>query len=50
MKRRDVKKVVTGSTQYDGAGVKLVRVIGGRDVKDFDPFLMLYDFYWVVYG
>ncbi len=41
MKRRDVKKVVTGSTQYDGAGVKLVRVIGGRDVKDFDPFLML---------
>jgi redox-sensitive bicupin YhaK (pirin superfamily) len=25
----------------DGAGVKLVRVIGYQDVKDFDPFLML---------
>ncbi len=41
MKRRTVKRVVTGSTQYDGAGVKLVRVIGGADVEDFDPFLML---------
>lgn len=41
MKRRIVKRVVTGSTQYDGAGVKLVRVIGSRDVEDFDPFLML---------
>jgi redox-sensitive bicupin YhaK (pirin superfamily) len=39
--RRTVKKVVTGSTQYDGAGVKLVRVIGKPDVEDFDPFLML---------
>ncbi|MGI6751664.1 MAG: pirin family protein [Anaerovoracaceae bacterium] len=41
MARRTVKKVVTGSTQYDGAGVKLVRVIGKPDVEDFDPFLML---------
>lgn len=38
---RTVNKVVTGSTQFDGAGVKLVRVIGNRTVKDFDPFLML---------
>ncbi len=41
MKRRNVKKIVTGSIQYDGAGVKLVRVIGRADVVDFDPFLML---------
>ena len=38
---RKVNKVVTGTTQYDGAGVKLVRVIGRADVKEFDPFLML---------
>lgn len=38
---REVNKVVTGTTQYDGAGVKLVRVIGRADVKEFDPFLML---------
>ena len=38
---RTVKKIVTGSQQVDGAGVELVRVIGNRTVKDFDPFLML---------
>ncbi|NTV78037.1 MAG: pirin family protein [Clostridiales bacterium] len=38
---RKIKRVVTGSTQYDGAGVKLVRVIGNTTVVDFDPFLML---------
>lgn len=38
---RRVKNVVTGSTQYDGAGVKLVRVIGHSTVKEFDPFLMM---------
>ncbi|HZK61922.1 MAG TPA: pirin family protein, partial [Anaerovoracaceae bacterium] len=38
---RTIRKVVTGSTQYDGAGVKLVRVIGHSTVDDFDPFLML---------
>lgn len=38
---RKVRKIVTGSTQIDGAGVKLVRVIGHADVQDFDPFLML---------
>jgi len=30
-----------GSRAVDGAGVRLVRVIGYKDVKDFDPFLML---------
>lgn len=38
---RSIKKVITGSTQYDGAGVKLVRVISRPDVEEFDPFLML---------
>ncbi|WP_176011807.1 pirin family protein [Victivallis sp. Marseille-Q1083] len=41
MSERKVAKVVTGIKTEDGAGVKLTRVIGHRDVKDFDPFLML---------
>jgi len=40
MKIRNVKKVVTGKRAVDGAGVRLVRVIGYDDVEDFDPFLM----------
>lgn len=38
---RTVKKIVTGVNAVDGAGVKLVRVLGYHDTKDFDPFLML---------
>jgi len=38
---KGIKKIVTGSVQYDGAGVKLVRVLGNETVMDFDPFLML---------
>ncbi len=41
MAMRAIRKIVGGATQYDGAGVKLVRVIGHADVHDFDPFLML---------
>lgn len=41
MQLRTIRKVVTGITQYDGAGVKLVRVISRPDVVEFDPFLML---------
>ena len=41
MQLRTIRKVVSGTTQYDGAGVKLVRVISLPDVVDFDPFLML---------
>ncbi len=41
MTERKVKKVVTGIHTQDGAGVKLLRVIGNNDVEDFDPFLML---------
>jgi redox-sensitive bicupin YhaK (pirin superfamily) len=38
---RKIRKIVKGTTQFDGAGVKLVRVIGHDDTKEFDPFLML---------
>jgi redox-sensitive bicupin YhaK (pirin superfamily) len=38
---RKISKIITGTTQLDGAGVKLVRVIGHGDTKEFDPFLML---------
>jgi len=40
-KLRQVKKIVTGHATVDGAGVRLVRVLGKNDVRDFDPFLML---------
>lgn len=38
---RTIKKTVTGQSTVDGAGVKLVRVLGRNDTADFDPFLML---------
>ncbi len=38
---RTIKRIVTGASATDGAGVKLVRVIGYYDTKDFDPFLMM---------
>ncbi|MBS1371640.1 MAG: pirin family protein [Lentisphaeria bacterium] len=41
MKNRSVSQVVTGIHTWDGAGVKLTRVLGQENVKDFDPFLML---------
>jgi len=36
-----IKKIITGENAIDGAGVKLVRVFGHSNTKDFDPFLML---------
>jgi quercetin 2,3-dioxygenase len=36
-----VKKIIHGRPAVDGAGVKLVRVFGYEDTKEFDPFLML---------
>ncbi len=44
MNIRGIKKIVKGSITTDGAGVRLLRVIGHRDVQEFDPFLML-DFF-----
>lgn len=38
---RKVKRIAKGAAAVDGAGVKLIRVIGYYDTKDFDPFLML---------
>jgi len=38
---RKVRKTVRGKATVDGAGVRLVRVLGYHDTKDFDPFLML---------
>ena len=40
MKHREIVKTVRGFRTVDGAGVSLVRVLGNRDVYDFDPFLM----------
>lgn len=40
---RIVRKV-RGMPTFDGAGVKLTRVIGGPDLPDLDPFLMLDEF------
>jgi redox-sensitive bicupin YhaK (pirin superfamily) len=40
-KIRRTKRIVTGRGAVDGAGVKLVRVVGHRDVEGFDPFLLL---------
>jgi redox-sensitive bicupin YhaK (pirin superfamily) len=41
---RSVRKIVRGVRAVDGAGVRLVRVLGHDDVYDFDPFLMLDSF------
>lgn len=38
---RTIREIVTGRHAVDGAGVKLVRVLGPETVKAFDPFLML---------
>jgi quercetin 2,3-dioxygenase len=38
---RTINKVITGQAAIDGAGVRLVRVIGHNDVTEFDPFLMM---------
>ncbi len=38
---REIKKIIAGKNTMDGAGVKLVRVIGHDDTADSDPFLMM---------
>lgn len=44
MKKREIKKIISGKAAVDGAGVRLVRVLGHEDTADFDPFLMLDSF------
>ncbi len=41
---RKIKRIARGVQTTDGAGVRLVRVLGHDDVYDFDPFLMLDSF------
>jgi len=41
---REVGRVVRGIAASDGAGVKLNRVIGGPDLPQLDPFLLLDEF------
>ena len=41
MKKRGIKQIVSGVHTQDGAGVKLIRVIGHANTGAFDPFLML---------
>jgi len=41
MSARQIKKIVRGVRDEDGAGVKLMRVLGKQTVDDFDPFLLL---------
>lgn len=43
MERKIISKITGYSTQ-DGAGVQLVRVLGNRTVREFDPILMLDSF------
>lgn len=38
---RTIKRIIQGQEAVDGAGVRLTRVFGHRDTRDFDPFLML---------
>ncbi len=44
MKRREVERVVRGVETSDGAGVKLVRIIGSPGLEMLDPFLLLDEF------
>ncbi len=41
---RTVKKIYTGQTVLEGAGVKLRRIFGFSNPEQFDPFLLLDDF------
>ena len=44
LKQREIVQTVRGQRTVDGAGVRLVRVLGNSNVYDFDPFLMLDSF------
>lgn len=39
--KRKASQIIRGKQAVDGAGVQLRRVVGIRNTKDFDPFLML---------
>ncbi|HEY5101525.1 MAG TPA: pirin family protein [Steroidobacteraceae bacterium] len=39
-----IERIVRGTPTSDGAGVRLTRLIGGADLPDLDPFLLLDQF------
>lgn len=41
MKKRKATQIIRGQNTIDGAGVHLRRVLGMKNITDFDPFLML---------
>lgn len=41
MNNRKIKRIVKGYSTQDGAGVKLIRVLGPDDLNDIDPFLLM---------
>lgn len=41
MSKRVATQIIRGQHAIDGAGVHLRRVLGPKNIKDFDPFLML---------
>jgi hypothetical protein len=41
---REILRTIRGRATSDGAGVKLTRVIGGAELPDLDPFLLLDEF------
>ncbi|MDD4226870.1 MAG: pirin family protein [Mariniphaga sp.] len=41
MRKRIATQIIRGQHAMDGAGVHLQRVLGTKNIKDFDPFLML---------
>ncbi|ODB95449.1 pirin family protein [Candidatus Thiodiazotropha endoloripes] len=43
-KTRSVQQILTGQETADGAGVRLTRLIGGPQLMQLDPFLLLDDF------
>ncbi|MBW9271433.1 MAG: pirin family protein [Candidatus Thiodiazotropha sp. (ex. Lucinisca nassula)] len=43
-KTRSVQQILTGLETADGAGVRLTRLIGGPQLMQLDPFLLLDDF------
>ena len=44
LKLRPIVKTIRGRATSDGAGVRLTRVIGGGELSELDPFLLLDEF------
>jgi quercetin 2,3-dioxygenase len=44
METRKIKKVIKSQPVLEGAGVRLKRAMGNKEVPQFDPFLLLDDF------